>query len=396
MTTLGIFTVKNLLIYEGDYYTYGGFGEYLDAMRKSFKRVVLFAHVRAGHPPNGYYLIRRGDDLKVVHLKFNRSEFNVLMSIPSMWRAAWQGMDLLDVVHARMPDYTGLIGALVARIRHVPLFCQIIADWHVEAQKMPAWKKYGLGTLMKLHLYLYALLERQICKGQLVFAQGTTCFQKHASNSDCEEVLSTSIHLDDIVPPRRKFAGERFHILSVARLTGVKNQALILQALGRLRDMDRRWCAGFVGQGPQEAFLKSLVSRLGLQDAVEFHGQVSRGPALWSHFDRADCFVLSSRSEGTPKVLLESMARGLPIVASNVSGVPSMVQHGVSGLLYEDNDVEGLVNALRKLAESPQLCDSMAAAAQAFCQEHTVELATARMLDKVYARWPALTQLDAR
>lgn len=395
MTTLGIFTVKNLVWHAGAHHTYGGFGEYLTAMRAEFPRTLLFAHVRTASPPSGHYLIPPGPDLEVVPLPYNRSEFDVLCSLPAMWRTAMARIDDVDVVHARMPDYTGIVGALAARRRGKPFFCQIVDDWYLAAGKMPWSRRGGLGTFMKLHLYLYDWCERQVCRGQLVFAQGATCFSKHAPHSDCEEVLSTAIHLEDIVAPRPRFAGPHFRILSVARLTGVKNQALILHALARLRREDTRWQLSLVGQGPYETRLRELAQTLGVADAVTFAGQVGRGPPLWSQFDDADCFVLSSRSEGTPKVLLESMARGLPIVASRVSGVPSMVSHGNSGLLFEDNDVDALVDCLKRMAGDEALRNRAAATAQAFCREHTVELATRRMLDKVFDRWPQLRPAEA-
>jgi glycosyltransferase involved in cell wall biosynthesis len=146
----------------------------------------------------------------------------------------------------------------------------------------------------------------------------------------------------------------------------------------------------FVGQGPRRKPLEAQARELGLQDHVTFAGQVQRGAALWRYYDEADCFVLSSRSEGTPKVLLEAMARALPIVASNVAGVPTSVKHGERGLLFEDNGVDGLVAALRCVAADRNLRARMVANAHPFCAEHTVERATARMLDKVFARWPHL------
>ena len=208
-------------------------------------------------------------------------------------------------------------------------FCQIVDDWSVQARATPATRKYGLGLLMKLHLYVYDAMERLACRGQLVFAQGQSCFDKHRRHSACELVLSAAHHFGDIVAPPRRFQRRPFTILNVARLTGVKNQQLILQALGRLLAEGEDWRVKLVGEGPSLDALRAKVSELGLHERVEFVGQVQRGADLWRHFDAADCSVLCSRSEGTPKVLLEAMARGLPIVASAVGGVEeSLGQYG--------------------------------------------------------------------
>ena len=65
--TLGIFTVKKISFFEGKYYTYGGFGSYLNEIRKYFTKVILVAHVKNVAPEEGYYLIPH-KNLKVIHL----------------------------------------------------------------------------------------------------------------------------------------------------------------------------------------------------------------------------------------------------------------------------------------------------------------------------------------
>lgn len=396
MTTLGIFTVKKVCCHEGHYYTYGGFGDYLAAMRKRFDRVLLVAHVKLMAPPEGHYPIQASEDLDIVHLPQTRSELGVVLTLPIMFWRSWRAVLRMDVAHVRMPDYTGVIGALVCRMRGKPMFCQIVADWYVEAQCMPITRKYGLGVALKLHLYLYDFMERLVSRGQMVFAQGQTCYDKHKTQSDCELVLSTAHHVEDIVTPVPRFQRRPYTILTVARLTGVKNLELIVQALARLTEASEDWRVVFVGEGPRRTALEALANKVGLAERVRLPGQVQRGMALWRHFDEADCFVLSSRSEGTPKVLLEAMARGLPIVASAVAGVPTIVAHEERGLLFRDDDVDALLAALRRISIESDLRGRMVANAHQYCAAHTVERVTVRMLDKVFRRWPSLSSRSMR
>ena len=388
MSTLGIFTVKRLTLFEGNYYTYGGFGDYLASMRARFDHTILVAHVKEMPPPTGHYQIPKTEDLEIVGLPQVRSEIGTWLTMPIVFWRAWQASKGMDLAHARMPNHTGIIGAFICRLRGIPVFCQVIADWYVEAQRMPVTRKYGLGLVMKLHLYLYDLMERLVCRDQLVFAQGRTCYEKHARHSNCELVLSTAHHVEDIVPPLPRFERRPYTILTVARLTGVKNHTLILQALAKLLSDGEDWRIVFVGEGPHRAKLETKVETLRLNGRVIFSGQIQRGKQLWQYYDEADCFVLSSRSEGTPKVLLEAMARGLPIVASAVAGVPTSVSHEERGLLFKDNDVMELVACLRRLAVEPNLRERMVVNAHRFCRVHTVEGATEKMLQKVFSRWP--------
>jgi phosphatidylinositol alpha-1,6-mannosyltransferase len=390
MTTLGIFTVKKLRRHDGSYYTYGGFGDYLAAMRSRFERIVLVAHVDDASPPQGHYQIRPGPDLQVVHLPTYKSELGALLTLPIMFWRSWQAAKRIDIAHARMPDYTGVVGAFVCRLQDVPVFCQVIDDWFLQAKQIPVMRKYGLGLLLKPHLYFYDLCERLVCRGQMVFAQGTTCYEKHRRSSDCKLVLSTAHHLSDIATPQSRFRRRPYTILTVARLNSVKNQQLTVRALGRLCAAGEDWRLVLVGEGNTRSAIEELATSLGVRERLLFAGQVERGSVLWKFFDDADCFVLSSRSEGTPKVLLEAMARGLPVIAPDVAGVPSIVGHDERGLLFQDNDVNGLMVALRRMANDKALRDALTRNGQAFALEHTVERATDRMLENVFARWPQL------
>jgi glycosyltransferase involved in cell wall biosynthesis len=388
MTRLGIFTVKKICRFNGNYYTYGGFGDYLAAMRAAFPKVVMVAHLKESTPPEGYYLIPPGDDLEVVGLPQVKTELGMLLIMPVIAWRCWLATKKMDIAHARMPNHTGVIGAFACDLRGVPVFCQIIDDWYLAARRMPWMRKFGLGLPLKLHLYLYDWLERMVCRGKLVFAQGQSCYEKHVGHSDCELVLSTAHYLHDIIPPRQRFVSKPYTILTVARLTGVKNQQLTIRALAKLLAEGQEWRCVFVGDGPHKASLVQLAKELNVESHVHFAGQAARGDALWQYFDAADCFVLSSRSEGTPKVLLEAMARGLPIIATAVAGIPTSVKHEERGLLIEDNDVNGLVAAAKRLAGDPAFSYRLAQNASEFCKAHTVENATASMLRKVVQKWP--------
>lgn len=389
MATLGIFTVKSIHLHEGRHYTYGGFGRYLATIRESFDHVVLVAHVRKAPPRPGDYEIPP-DRLEVVGLPPLRNELESLLTLPVQFLRCWRVAPRIDVAHARMPDYTGVVGAVVCRLRRKPLFCQIIDDWALLASRTPWTKKFGLGLGLKLHLRLYDLCERLVCRGQLVFAQGSTCHEKHRARADSVLVISSSHSFDDIRDPQPRFQGRVPLILNVARLNAVKNQVLLIDTLAWLRDRGETWRLRLVGEGPHRKTLAERASRLGLAEAVEFTGEVTHGDTLWAHFDEADVFALSSLSEGTPKVVLEAMARGLPVVATAVSGVPDMVTDEDRGLLVRQPEVVPMAAALRRMRDDEALRTACVAHAANFARENTVERQVDHMLVKVFARWPAL------
>lgn len=150
--------------------------------------------------------------------------------------------------------------------------------------------------------------------------------------------------------------GERaappLEVLTVGRVVPVKGQSLLVEAVAELgrRGVDVRLT--IVGDGPQLPALRQLADRLGVQDRVEFPGAVGQD-RIRDYYDRADVFALPSFAEGIPVVLIEAMATGIPIVASRITGIPELVEEGVSGVLVTPGDPDDLTGALERVLREP-------------------------------------------
>jgi glycosyltransferase involved in cell wall biosynthesis len=116
------------------------------------------------------------------------------------------------------------------------------------------------------------------------------------------------------------------------------------------RAVGKKTVLDIVGNGEIEAELRDLVTSLDLQDRVNFLGYIPMGDRLSALYQQADIFVLPSVSEGTPRVLLEAMANGLPVIATRVGGIPFTIEDGGNGLLIEPKDSEAIVAAVARIA----------------------------------------------
>lgn len=134
-----------------------------------------------------------------------------------------------------------------------------------------------------------------------------------------------------------------------------------------------------VGPGKTED-LGPVVSnklQLAIRDAgVELRGSVQFGPDLFREYAEADVLALPSRSEGTPRVLIEARGLGCPVVATPVGGVPSSVEHGVDGMLVEPDDPAQLAAALINVLEDKKLSQTLIANGYARAEASTVEAFT--------------------
>ena len=174
-----------------------------------------------------------------------------------------------------------------------------------------------------------------------------------------------------------------FLILGVGRLVPQKRFDLFLHVLAKLPSL----CAVplraiIAGEGPQRGELESLACRLGLlPDKVRFVGRVE-DLAQW--YQRAHLLLLTSDHEGTPNVVLESMAAGLPVVATRAGDVPTLLGEGVRGVVVGTGDVEGLVRATAELLRDSKWRQRLSARSRLYvAAEHSCE-ALQRRLNKLY------------
>jgi len=129
----------------------------------------------------------------------------------------------------------------------------------------------------------------------------------------------------------------------VGRLIPVKGCDVFLRALAEVEASG--WRACIIGDGPERAGLETLADQLGLGDRVRFAGMIPDASRLFSSLD---LFVLSSRSEGTPMVLLEAMGAGIPVVATAVGGVPDVLRPPEEGWLVPPEDPGALALAIEE------------------------------------------------
>jgi glycosyltransferase involved in cell wall biosynthesis len=153
--------------------------------------------------------------------------------------------------------------------------------------------------------------------------------------------------------PAKPAGPERRHVrlISVCRMVPRKGLEFLIEAMQELRNDGIR--LELIGSGHELSRVAALVTNLGLDDYVSLPGYIP-SEQLYTHYHRADIFVLPSLSESFGQVLLEAMSCGLPVVASTAGGIPETIRHGRNGLLVPPRDSAALVEAVRWLANNPK------------------------------------------
>jgi glycosyltransferase involved in cell wall biosynthesis len=138
-------------------------------------------------------------------------------------------------------------------------------------------------------------------------------------------------------------------ILYTGRLVELKGVHHLISALGQLKKLRQDWVCWIVGEGEGQDEFHAQSKGLGLGDDVVFLGRRNDIPYLLA---QSDIFVFPSLIENQPLSVIEAQITGKPIITSDAGGLPEMVQHGVTGLIYPNGNIEKLSNNINLLLEN--------------------------------------------
>lgn len=272
---------------------------------------------------------RRGSFLPVV---------GRLTNLFRRWRA--------DVVVAFL--YEAIMPArLAARLAGVPVVVSSIRNEYFGPRYrelvIRATERLSAATVVNSRRVADSLVRRGIAsRPHLVVIYNGIDISLFHSSAEARKDVRGSLGLVD----------EDFVWLTIGRLAEQKAYPSLFQAFSAVVDDVPRSKMLVAGRGPLQAELESVVRRSGLQASISFLGFRSDVTSLLA---AADALVMASRYEGMPNAVMEALASGLPVVGTDVGGMPELVKEGVNGYLVPPAEPDALASAMTKLAlASPQ------------------------------------------
>lgn len=209
--------------------------------------------------------------------------------------------------------------------------------------------------------------------------------------------IPNGIELGDVVAAvDRGSAAERdrrpTELLAVGRLGAEKGMDLVIHAVHQLRARGDDICLSIAGAGPESDRLRSLVDELSLNGHVRFLGYRTDVGGL---LEKADFFVLGSRTEGLPIVLLEAMAYGTPVICTPVGDIPKVLDDGRCGWLASEVSIDSVAEAIRTaVTAAPEEIVSRVVSALEQVRSHHSSSAMAERYLAIYSQ--ALNRREAR
>lgn len=295
-----------------------------------------------------------------------------LMYFPKAVRFAYEMQQLgIEHIHAHFCNHPAVVALIIHRLTGIPYsFTAHGSDLHKDKRMLD--KKVAASA--------FAVTVSSFNKGEMIKACGEALREKI-------HIIHCGIDPEVFLPTEKKNGKRALRIICVGSYEEVKGHKYLVDACRLLRERGIDFVCDLIGDGPVREQVKKQIADLNLRDKVIIHGSRKRQEVA-DMMRAADVKVLASvptaegKREGVPVVIMEAMATGLPVISSQLSGIPELVDNGRTGILTQPGDAKALADALQKLHENPTLRFNMGhAGREKVLREFNMKINVAELAD---------------
>lgn len=264
-----------------------------------------------------------------------------------------------DAVHTPIPGDVGTIGMFCAMILRKPLFVRHCGNWLVQRTRAEQFWRWSM--------------EKFAGGRNVMLATGGSSEPPSSKNANIKWIFSTSLRNEQLqkAKPKELEKGKTVRLIIACRQEKRKGTEIVIESLNILREK-LNVHLDVVGDGALLNDFKAKVTELGLENHVEFHGRVEQARVV-ELLKRADIFCYpTSASEGFPKVVLEALSSGLPVITTKVSVLPQLIKKG-SGVLLDEATPVGLAKVVEEICADASRYKQLSENAIASAKEYSLE-----------------------
>lgn len=318
-----------------------------------------------------YHLLKMGENITIHRLPIGKNSENIYYQtkkelISYTWNSYWFARKLAkqnkyDLTHSFFSVPCGLVSMLLKWEFKLPYIVSL------RGSDVPGYSERFVG----IYKWITPTILR-IWKGSSFVIANSQGLKELALRSEPRKeigVIYNGIDVEEFFPDASKRDPEHFTIICVSRVTPRKGIRFLIQAFKTLSGRYGQARLIIVGDGNEKASLENLVQVLDIKDKVEFAGAIGH-EKVWQYYQRANIFVLPSLNEGMSNVMLEALACGLPVVATDTGGTKELLTDNVNGFIVKTKDANDLAEKIEKLILNPQV-------------EHSMSLESRRLAEKL-------------
>jgi glycosyltransferase involved in cell wall biosynthesis len=364
----------------------GSFARYIDSLAPYFDEISLCVPTIAN--PSGKGTAIRSANVTLAPLPSFEGPAQFYPKLPIVLPKLLSWVRGVDVLHCRVPTPAASFAFAFARLLGKPAFVLIVGDLRALLSTMPyrgvkkvVWRAY---TEFEEHGMQW-MADRS-----LAFANGGALAEKHSRPAHpVVQTTTTTISATDIASRTDTCGSRPVRILTVSRIDPRKGLRVLPAAIERLTDLGIDATIDIVGPsigGPgdeEKAAIASEAEARHVSTRVNLVGAVPLDQ-LMPLYRQYDIFVLPTLpGEGIPRVLLESMTAGMPVITTRVSGIPSLITHEANGLLIDEATADTIARAVERVVNDAPLRRRLIANGYETARGRTLETQAAKMMTVV-------------
>ncbi|MBN1494084.1 MAG: glycosyltransferase [Candidatus Omnitrophica bacterium] len=249
---------------------------------------------------------------------------------------------------------------------------KVIATERVEGE----WKRWYHRVIDKILFSLRTDILLANSRGVISY-----CFEKEGLTLEKIRLVFNAIDVRTRERVKHHSSGNKKIVITMSRLTDQKGIDSFIKAARLVADKYSNVEFRIYGEGEKKREYQDMVAREGLTDMVLFKEK----DRVHHIMQDADAYLSASRFEGLPNAIMEAMAYGLPVIATNIGGTNELIAHGQTGLLAEKDDCTGLAACVTKILNDDTYADELGSAARAHVNKHFLITDVVKEVEHVYA-----------
>jgi len=352
---------KNGIVYSESVFDYRFYSRYLNV----FKHIWVIARISSTENIPSNCKIASGNGVTFLPIPESRGLIEHIKVHYITRKLINKYVSESDAAIIRVPGVVANITERLYRKTKKPYVLEVVVD---------PWEYFSKGTINTIYRPVLRLVWTKSLKSACLHANGVSYvtlnyLQKRypciATKQNKEESLYFTSSYSSVELPDDKFGTMRIYttknqytIIHVANsFSGYgKGHITLLRATKIVLDKGYNIRTIFVGDGPLKSEFEHYANELGISSNVVFTGRLSSGDAVRGALKNADIFVFPTKAEGLPRVVLEAMAMGLPVLSSPVCGIPEIVDREY---LFNSDSAQDFSNAIIRLISNPEIMTNL-------------------------------------
>lgn len=341
-----------LSLYEGSYYTISLHCSYIERMLELFEEITLVAPVKVVKIKDEVQSLRRipSNQLSIEALPYSKGSVDALKYRRAYKKTIKKVAAKTDLFYCRVPDP---FCWMPAQMTDKPVIMHFVGD------TADATKHNIHFSWLKKQILLagYSFEYRRILKSarkSTVYTNGSHLSEKlRKQGISATPVVSSTITKEDLaLEPLRPLSNKPLTIIYVGYLRYAKGIDTLIEVIKRLEERRFNYQFHIVGDGDMYSTLQQLIGDLNLDDHIYLHGHVDNRDKLLSLLQSSDFFFFPSLSEGSPRVVIEAMSQGCPVLSTPVGSLPGCFEENKEILFFPFKDAEIATSKILEIGEN--------------------------------------------